>query len=152
MKGKGCIICMRGSQASVLRARLDQKDAAEHPLLLRGIIFSPPSVSLQHCTLIHSERNTRLKTILRSETLTPRWDYRTEQAALCVAVLRLHTALIVWWNHKHFKYQNTSWVVELYPVSKCSVFSNPECGKCIMEFMLFGYYYFIFQATTCCVW
>lgn len=36
-------------------------DAAEHPFLLQGIIFSPPSVSLQHCTLIHSERNTRLK-------------------------------------------------------------------------------------------
>lgn len=73
-------------------AQLDQEDAAQHPFLL----LSPPSASLQHCTLLQSGQNTRLQTTQRSKGLALRWDYRRKQAALCAAVLRLHTAVIVW--------------------------------------------------------
>lgn len=91
MKGIGLHHLHAWCSSISLEARLDQEDADEHLFLLQGI-----SVSLQHCTLIHSGQNTRLKTIQRSETLTLRWDYRRKQAALCVAVLHLHTAVIVW--------------------------------------------------------
>lgn len=37
-----------------------------------------------------------------TQTLNLNWDYRTKQAALCVAVLHLHTAVIVWRNHKEY--------------------------------------------------
>lgn len=105
MSGTGCSICMRGAPAS------------RRPGCTRRM-----QPSLRCCfKASFCAQNSRLKTLQRSETLTPRWDYRSKQTALCVSVLSLYTAVIVWYNHKDVKHQNTSWSVDLYPACKYSL-------------------------------
>lgn len=71
----------------------EEEDAAKHHFLLQGIIFSPPSASGKHCLVSLMTKYQPSKGLKPS---TSAGITEPNKAALCVAVLHLHTAGIVW--------------------------------------------------------